>query len=413
MLQPVALSLLAAAGATSLRWRSATYVVGGNTKAVYGGINTKEIFAANGFTGPAGDADDDWDVLWTHRSQMTALAKRRDIEYRLGRFANHCNYFHAAGNKAILVDHMAAALRNSMRTLHSDVRRLEQFRIDSAAGLARWAGAIRELGKNQHWLIKPSTAGHSQGIEILDFNHASQKAASLPLQAVAQEYLEDGLLLENRKFHVRLYVFVPRWSPLSVYVFDDGVVFHSRHRYKRTRSTKEDVFSGVSSDVEVRALREVLHEVAAAGEGAMACRADAAGRGEGCAASDVQELWRRLLLLIEEAFGNQRVLEANFGDARKTIPSKTGRQYGCFDLFGADVMFDQSLRPALLEINLGPNLWIDGEGADNIPRQRSIKGPLVEQIVRWLKGVVGKQPLSEDDAELLEATVLPNFTRVL
>merc|ERR1712176_1633170 len=119
----------------------------------------------------------------------------------------------------------------------------------------------------------------------------------------------------GRKFHLRLYVHVPRWSPVGALLYDDGMVFRSRHAYEGHRpSTKNDVFSGVSQDVEPLALTTLW---------------DALGS---MVAAKVRT---RIVDLLANIFGV--AVEETFGDASDL----NKRGFACFDLFGVDVMLDE------------------------------------------------------------------------
>ena len=42
--------------------------------------------------------------------------------------------------------------------------------------------------------------------------------------SIIQEYLEKPLLIEKRKFDIRLYVFISKLEPLKVHMFSEGLV---------------------------------------------------------------------------------------------------------------------------------------------------------------------------------------------
>jgi len=103
---------------------------------------------------------------------------------------------------------------------------------------------------------------------------------------------------------------------------------------------------------------------------------------------------------VRESFGDYKRIEAQ-------------RSFACFDLLGADVMLDQSLEPQVLEISVGPNMWVDNHGKEHQPRLTAIKAPLVQQLARWAARRSRNPPRSLEEAEQLEGAMLLNFTRLL
>ena len=50
---------------------------------------------------------------------------------------------------------------------------------------------------------------------------------------IIQEYISNPLLIDHLKFDVRIYVLMTSIEPLKLYVYEDGLVRGSEHRYKR------------------------------------------------------------------------------------------------------------------------------------------------------------------------------------
>ena len=282
-------------------------------------------------------------------------------------------------------------------------------------------------------MLLSGRAEHSELLHRVMFTHA-----------VAQKYIAKPYLFGGRKFHLRLYVLVTSWHPPAAFLYDDGLVFRSRQQYDaQSPSTERDVFSSTSDQVEDLALAKLWQHLGDQSvawmptPGPLVSSKDSEvldpfqspkhhpqrvlGAGNSCCvvgfaipvhvlctgkaylpfrdrwASEV-DIKARIVKLLAETLGTS--LLESFGPASR-LPA---RGYDCFDVFGADVMLDSKLRPHLLEINSGPNLWIDQRNAWN---QTFIKGAFVHQVALW-----AYERLQTQQADRAHKMLL-NFTRLL
>jgi len=159
------------------------------------------------------------------------------------RLTNHCPYFAGAGNKCALAQ-LTAQLRKKKS------RHLRNFDLSDSTHVAAWRKAVAKSPKKL-WVMKPCFGGASRGIQIVQGQTVVGDEERFGAQTAAQEYLEPFLGFGRRKFHLRLYVLVTRWAPVGAYLYDEGVVFRSKHEYDRGRVTTEDnIFSSISGDVD-------------------------------------------------------------------------------------------------------------------------------------------------------------------
>jgi len=360
-------------------------------KDVYGGRHVREAFASAGFQGPVDD--DDWDLLFTYREETKEIGRRLRKRDSLH---NHCNYFRAAGQKCELADHLER-LKHSGQELRS-WRFLETFRLNSEETRGRWRQAVK-ADLNRFWVVKPCSATHSSGIQLLrgaDALHASENITA----AVAQEYVEAPFLgFGGSKFHLRLYILITRWSPsVGAFLFDEGLIFRRREEYdSQSVSLERDVFSGITDEVEPLKVSELWAHL----ESSQTCSSH-----HSCDVS-AATVRQRIADMLAEVFDGDSV-KAFFGRA----PRKKIKGYSCFDFYGVDVMLDRQLQPLLLEVNLSPNLAVGGEGTQWIPLLSSIKSEMVMQIATWAALRLRIPPQTVREAEAIEAKTLTNFTRL-
>jgi len=389
----------------SLSYRAAAYPPDfferrSSRKDVYGGKYVADAFERNGFRGPVDD--DAWDLLFTHAPMVEALAHRSLPERPEGRerLVNHCGYFTGAGQKCTLHHHVRRILwANRQHNASADPGRwLKTYELANPGDLRRWKEAARK-DPQQHWVIKPCSNGASKGIELMQGRAVQQ--AFLGGQGpwtVAQEYVENPYLgLDGRKFHFRVYTLVTRWAPVGAFVYDEGMVFHGGHEIKgRAPSVDKDIFSGIDTDhVKMLPLAQLWQTLDAANAGASSVASPSAA-----------EVRDRLTKRLRSLFGTS--LRQSFGDPRKL----QARGFSCFDLFAVDVMLDDHVEPLILEVNMGPSLWMNGP-EEYSELQRSIKAPLVEQIAHWAGLRASRAPRTDAEFEAVEDIALRNFTRLL
>lgn len=362
-----------------LRWRGVAY--GPELEQdgeIYGGNHTAERFAARGFGKPV--MDDSWNVLFTHTPMSKWLMRHPDV---LGlahpepqvRLVNHCEYFTAAGDKCAFAEHLSR-----IKTNHPS---LATFELHDDAQYVRWQEEVQK-DHHRYWVVKDCTNGASQGIKLLHGRAVRRSAPPPGTWAVAQEFLANPYMSwGGHKFHMRLYVLATRWDPVGAFVFNEGIVFQSRSKYHNHKpSLRKDIFSSVSEKVRLMQLGKLWQHL------------DRAGK-------DPSKVWGRVVSLLKDVLGTG--LQESFGDPGHL--SKRG--FSCFDLFGVDVILDQQLQPYVLEINIGPNLWVDAEYE---MMQRKIKGPLLDQVANWARLRVENQSTATVEPTLDEKIALENLS---
>eukprot|EP00931_Biecheleriopsis_adriatica_P108651 TRINITY_DN8298_c0_g1_i2.p1 TRINITY_DN8298_c0_g1~~TRINITY_DN8298_c0_g1_i2.p1 ORF type:complete len:399 (-),score=59.79 TRINITY_DN8298_c0_g1_i2:101-1297(-) len=366
-----------ARGLEQKKWRARPYGKrGAGLWRIYGDEFAALTFSDAGFHGPVDD--DSWDLLWTHWPSNKDLAHATLPPRASSRLVNHCRYFDAAGQKCHMARHVRAVQRALGKAESESLYHPLTYILMNDSHVESWLADLTE-NPEAVWLVKECSAGRSQGIELVSgqAKHASIVKSSLYTWAVAQRYIERPFLgWDGSKFHLRLYVLVASWKPARVFLYDEGLVFRSRFRYNsKSLNLARDVFSGVSDEVDNLALSSLW---------------EALGSRSISVKEKIIEAFRTILgTAVTESFGPAD----NLGS----------RGYDCFDLYGVDVMLDESLHPWILEINPGPNMWVSEQSAVN---ETLIKGTFLEQVARWAHRSL--------QAGLDEAhKMLLNFTRVL
>ncbi|KXZ53247.1 TTL5 protein [Gonium pectorale] len=224
--------------------------------------------------------------------------------------------------------------------------------------LAAHAAAIRERlpgssgprgNPTELWILK--TAQHlGKGLKLVPLDTVALEAGRTrrrPTQkpyVLAQRYVDRPLLVEGRKFGIRVWVAVTGFNPLRAYLHANGLVLFSTHGYdsKTWRTEAGEVALGhvtnyaQNMDGRVWDLRQLEEHMGAEAYGKMW--------------SKVQ---RNSALVIAAALQH---IKADH-EAMKAQSGMT-----C-ELVGLDYLIDADLHPWLLEVNGTPSLQVEHEDA--------------------------------------------------
>ena len=205
------------------------------------------------------------------------------------------------------------------------------------------------------WILKPSYGSKGRGIQIIAGAAGLRQVQRLRGAArVAQKYIERPLLLSGgRKFDVRLYVLQCGWAPGSVWMYSGMLLKLCSAPFALKSSSLANPLAHLTN--------------CAVQKGAPP--------GAGPEAADL--LWSSARFeqwLLANGYGEgawaervfpaiAQVARATFA-AQPTAPAPTtashqlegGQRAASFEVFGLDVLLDESLRPWLLEVNASPNL---------------------------------------------------------
>jgi hypothetical protein len=95
----------------------------------------------------------------------------------------------------------------------------------------------KKKGQSAMWIVKPHNLSRGRGIYLVE----DVSEVSLDEVSVVSKYVSNPLLINGRKFDLRIYVLVTCVDPLRVYVFKEGFARFATHDYDQTQS-KTDKF---------------------------------------------------------------------------------------------------------------------------------------------------------------------------
>ena len=195
---------------------------------------------------PAADLDDDWDMYWASASTVKDINFHRlGPSQRINHFPNH----YELTKKDLCVKNIRRAQRNAKRDGTFMGYSAEELDIIPTTFVlpADYALFVEEFKKgtgSNLWIMKPSSKSQGKGIFLINKlgqikNWAissllppSLRANSSTEQYVVSRYIDNPLLIDGKKFDMRIYVCVTSFKPLQVYMSSLGFCRFCNLRYK-------------------------------------------------------------------------------------------------------------------------------------------------------------------------------------
>ncbi|EPY25887.1 tubulin tyrosine ligase [Strigomonas culicis] len=207
------------------------------------------------------------------------------------------------------------------------------------------------------YIMKPSASSCGRGIYL---NRGIPAMPRGNKRMVCQRYIGNPLLIFGRKFDLRLYCCVTSFDPLRIYLFDEGLVRFAAEKYPGPDKDLDNIHMHLTN-YSVNKTAELNRE-----------SRDRDYEGEDpvdikWCVSDLKNYLKKNHPLKEraweqiEAACNDVVIKAFLSiehdvleRLRAECRDKSGRN--CFELFGLDLMADDTLKVRLIEVNIMPSL---------------------------------------------------------
>ena len=217
------------------------------------------------------------------------------------------------------------------------------------------------------WIVKPANKSQGQGIFLVSklsqinkwtkhkFQDSKEDASANPF--IVCKYIENPLLIGEKKFDLRLYVLVTSYRPLRAYLHSGAFCRFCTVKYNSDVSEIENLFAHLTN-VAVQKQGDEYNEVHG-------------GK------------WhlRNLRLYIEGTAGHEvaKTLFDNISfvmvQSLKAVQNVMNNDRHCFELYGYDMLIDTAYRPWLIEINASPSLTVTTQN-DKLLKQEVIRDTL-------------------------------------
>ncbi|CAF1538502.1 unnamed protein product [Rotaria magnacalcarata] len=239
--------------------------------------------------------------------------------------------FYAAAHSNVDIDGMERFLTRIDECLKKVAHHCPQYHID---------------GTRNIWILKPGAKSRGRGIVVYDRLEDILKLCSSTLtkdgKFVVQKYIERPLLIHNTKFDIRQWFLVTDWNPLTIWMFKDCYLrFCTEHFSLETRNQNVHLCnysiqkhyknnSNRHNNLPVENMwtnQEFIDKY--------------------LRPNHLTDRWDKLIYpAMKDAIVCSMLVAQDTIDARKNS----------FELFGADFMLGEDLKPWLIEINCSPTM---------------------------------------------------------
>ena len=283
-------------------------------------------------------------------------------------------------------------------------------RATNGRGFASRVASPREKRrKRPTWIMKPTGKAQGKGIFLINSLQQTRRWASASYAGgtpnavgagsnvrgeesyVVSRYVDDPLLVGGKKFDLRLYVVVTSFRPLRAFVSRLGFARFCAAKYVSSQSSKGDLDDHYAhlTNVAVQKKNAEYNEKHG-GKWSLT----------------------NLRLFLESARGAEatsrlfKELDAVILKSLRAVQNVMHNDAHCFELYGYDMLIDDSLKPWLIEVNASPSLSATTDDDGDV-KLAVIRDALAAAIPEGFPGastvderavVVGSMELLVDDA---------------
>ncbi|KAF5223993.1 hypothetical protein ECC02_002888 [Trypanosoma cruzi] len=235
---------------------------------------------------------------------------------------------------------------------------------------SRFMMALRAKRVSKFFILKPNSGCQGRGIVI----------SRDPLNAVedldnyiVQEYVTRPLLLEGRKFDLRVYVLLTSIRAPSIFMFKDGLVRLCAELYEKpTDSNARNACKHLTNyAVNKHNPEYVFNDDVANGNVGNKRNFKFLNEWLESSGKRPEDFWEAVAHLICKTI---LVAQPQIANVYNSCFPRQNDGYNCFELLGFDILIDHKMKPWLMEVNHTPSFCTD------TPLDYEIKHSLVKEV---------------------------------
>jgi len=243
--------------------------------------------------------------------------------------------------------------------------------------------------KNKKWILKPVASSRGRGIKIIT---AEDK---IPTKCLISNYIDNPHIINGKKYDLRIYVLVTNFSPLKIYMYNEGLTRFASEEYKLDDENKNKFMhltnysiNKKSSNIDTKLSND--HELMGIKWSLSALKTYFKDN-----KLDYSALEKKICDIIVKSIIT--IADSTIEEVKKL----TSLPNCLFELYGFDILVDDKLDPWLMEVNLNPSLDCEAQ-IDN-----KIKTSLITDIINML-GIIPYSRSKENKLKTFPSTIGDN-----
>ncbi|XP_025263727.1 tubulin polyglutamylase TTLL5 isoform X2 [Camponotus floridanus] len=241
------------------------------------------------------------------------------------------------------------------------------------------------------WIVKPKASSRGRGIYIVN----NPEKILTDESVIVAQYINNPLLVDGHKCDLRLYVAVTNYDPLLIYLYEEGLVRFAAVKYDgRNQYIWNPCMHLCNYSINKFHVDYVKSEDPDAENVGHKWTLSALLRHLRSMGQDTESLMQRIEDIIIKS------ILATASGIVSGVKQFVKHPDTCFELFGFDILIDDTLKPWLLEVNLTPSLGCDS------PLDIRLKSALIADLFT-LVGIPAIDPILRSQ-NLNRAAISPN-----
>ena len=240
------------------------------------------------------------------------------------------------------------------------------------------------------WIVKPVNMSRGRGVHILkneaEFKLLFKKSKNLSIpQFLISRYIDKPHLINKKKYDLRIYVLVVSFSPLRIYLYNNGLVRFATEDYKKGDYNNVYIhltnYSINKNNMKYKPNQDIINF----------SKSEIEEDGENIEENEIDDDSSKWSLVEYRYFfqklGNEKIMEKIWNQIEeiviKTLLTVSEDYYkeisvnkinSLFELYGFDIMIDENFKAWLIEVNVNPSLHCTS------PLDLNIKTDLITDI---------------------------------